>query len=266
MFEYSPGNTLLHRLDVRTKTTGFMALMILAFIFKSPVINLGLAVLAICLAFYSGITPRVIIAKLKPLIVIFIFVIIMTSISYPANWFETPEAQRVIFPIFNFMYLTVGGLLYGLTLLFRIIMMIVISSVLIACTPLNDFFQLLQKMAMPYQLAFVLTTAIRFIPTMEKKTRAILDAQNARGAQIGSGKLWQQIQAYVAVMIPMLTVAVRMSDNLAVGMLNRGYGSRTRVTLLREIKLEPLDYVLIGIFLIVIVLGVYLSWAGIGRL
>jgi len=266
MFEYFPGNSLLHRLDVRTKTAGFLALMILAFIFKSAVINLGLAVLSISLAFYSGINPQIIISKLKPLIVIFIFVILMTSISYPPGWFETPEAQHVIFPIFNFMYLTVGGMLYGLTLLFRIIMMIVTSSVLIACTPLNDFFQLLQKMAMPYQLAFVLTTAIRFIPTMEKKTRAILDAQNARGAQIGSGKFWQRIQTYVAVMIPMLTVAVRMSDNLAVGMLNRGYGSQTRVTLLREIRLDPLDYVLIGVFLIIIVLGIYLSWLGVGRL
>jgi energy-coupling factor transport system permease protein len=266
MFEYFPGNTLLHRLDVRTKTSGFLALMILAFIFKSPLINLGLAVLSVCLAFYSGINARVIISKLKPLIVIFIFVILMTSISYPPSWFETIQAKRVIFPISNFMYLTVGGMLYGLTLLFRIILMIVTTSVLIACTPLNDFFQLLQKMAMPYQMAFVLTTAIRFIPTMEKKTQAILDAQNARGAQIGSGKFWQRIQTYVAVMIPMLTVAVRMSDNLAVGMLNRGYGAPTRVTLLKEIKLTLLDYVLIGIFLIVSVLGVYLSWQGVGRL
>jgi energy-coupling factor transport system permease protein len=266
MFEYFPSNTLLHRLDVRTKTSGFLALMILAFIFKSPVINLGLAVVSVCLAIYSGINPQVIISRLKPLGIIFIFVISMTSISYPPTWFETSQAQHVIYPISNFMYLTVGGILYGLTLLCRIIIMIVTSSILIACTPLNDFFQLLQKMAMPYQLAFVLTTAIRFIPTMEKKTRAILDAQNARGAQIGSGKFWQQIQTYVTVMIPMLTVAVRMSDNLAVGMLNRGYGSPTRVTLLREIKLEPLDYVLIGIFLIMIILGVLLSWAGIGRL
>lgn len=243
-----------------------MAMIVLTFLFKSPLINLCLAILSVCLAFISGINAEMIIRKLKPLAILFIFVILMTSISYSPGWFETLQSQRVIFSLFNSMYLTVGGILYGFTLLFRIIIMIVTSSILISCTPLNDFFQLLQKMAMPYQLAFVLTTAIRFVPTMERKAQAILDAQNARGAQIGNGNLGRRIRSYVSVMVPMMTEAVRMSENLAAGMLNRGYGIRARMTPLSEIKLEKLDLFLIGLFLTVIAFGIYLSWVGVGRL
>lgn len=266
MFEYFPGNSLLHRLDVRTKIIGFIAMMVLTFLFKSPLINLGLAVLAVWLAFIGGMNAEMIARKLKPVAILFIFVLLMTSVSYSPGWFETLQARRVIFSFFNSMYLTVGGILYGLTLLFRILVMIVTSSVLISCTPINDFFQLLQKMAMPYQLAFVLTTAIRFIPTMERKAQAILDAQNARGSQFGNGNFARRIRSYVPVMVPLMTEAVRMSENLAAGMLNRGYGIRARMTPLSEIKLKTLDFFLIGMLLAVITLGIYLSWVGVGRL
>jgi len=266
MFEYFPGDSLLHRLDVRTKATGFLMLLVLSFIFKSPLINLCLAVFSVCLAFYSGIKAEMILGKLKPLGITFVFVILMTSVSYAPDWFETRGAQHVIFSIFNSLNLTVGGILYGFTLLFRIIIMVVTSSVLISCTPLNDFFQLLQKLAMPYQLAFVLTTAIRFVPTMERKARNILDAQNARGAGMDGGGFVQRIRAYVTVIIPMMTVALRMSENLAVGMLNRGYGARARTTQLWEIKLRPLDYFLMSICLLSTALGIYLSWQGFGKL
>ena len=266
MFEYFPGNSLLHKLDVRTKTIGFLVLTLLSFIFKSPLVNLFFTFLSVILALYSGISIRSIIGKLKPLLTVFIFIILMTGFSYSPTWFKTPVAQQVFFSISDTIYLTFGGFLFGISLLLRIITMVITTSVLIYSTPLDDFLQFLQKMSMPYQMAFVLTTAIRFVPTMEEKTNAILDAQRARGTQIGQGKFFQRIRTFVPVVIPMLVIAVRMSENLAVGMLNRGYGARFKVTPLKEIQLARLDYMLIGFFLIIISLGIYLSWLGFGTL
>jgi energy-coupling factor transport system permease protein len=266
MFEYMPGSSLLHRLDVRTKTLGFMVLTLLSFIYKSPLVNLCLATLSVALALYSGISMRKVIDKLKPLIAIFVFIILMTGFSYSPEWFETTAAQQVLISISGFMYLTVGGLLFGLSLLLRIIIMVVTSSVLTYSTTLDDFLQLLQKMAMPYQMAFVLTTAIRFVPTMERKTKAIIDAQKARGAHIGEGRFFQRIRTFVPIVIPMIVVALRMSENLAVGMLNRGYGAHTRITPLRELQLRRLDYLLMGLFLGIIIFGITLRWFGFGSL
>ncbi|RPJ43209.1 MAG: energy-coupling factor transporter transmembrane protein EcfT [Chloroflexi bacterium] len=266
MFEYFPGSSLFHRLDVRTKAVGFLALTLLSFLFTSPLINLLLALLCLALALSVGISFARIQAKLKPLIGILFTVVLMAGFSYPPARFESPAARHLFFSLFGTFHLTTGGLLFGLTLMLRILIMVLASSALIYCTPLNDFLQLLQKMAMPYQLAFVFTTAIRFIPTMEQKTENILDAQRARGAQIGSGKIFERIQTYVPIMIPMMVVALRISDQLAVGMLNRGYGARVRATPLKEIRLASIDYLLIVLFLLIIVAGVWLNRQGFGRL
>jgi energy-coupling factor transport system permease protein len=266
MFEYFPGNSLFHRLDVRTKSVGFVVLTLLSFLFMAPLINLLLALLCLALAVSVGIPFARIQAKLNPLLGILITVVLMAGISYPPARFESLAARHLFFSLFQTFHLTSGGLLYGLTLALRILIMVLATSALIYCTPLNDFLQLLQKMAMPNQLAFVLTTAIRFIPTMEQKTENILDAQRARGAQIGSGKIFQRIQTYVPIMIPMMVVALRISDQMAVGMLNRGYGARARATPLKEIRLAGVDYLLIGLFLLILAVGIFLHWHGFGQL
>jgi energy-coupling factor transport system permease protein len=266
MFEYAPGDSLLHKLDVRTKTLGFLLVIVLVFLFDSPLYNLALSVLTMGISIYVGLTWKEIAAKLKPLAVIFVTIILLTGVSYPPGHWVTPLAQRVICLIGGSVYLTAGGVLYGLTLLFRILAMVLMSSVLIYCTPLDDFLQFLQKLHMPYQLAFVLTTAIRFVPTLTAKTEAILDAQRARGSPIGTGGLVQRIRTYVPVMVPMMVEALRMSETLAVAMLNRGYGARPRATPLRELRLGLGDYLFGALFLALIFAGVYLRARGFGQL
>jgi energy-coupling factor transport system permease protein len=237
-----------------------------AFLFTSPLYNLTLAILTLGLSVYVGLTFGKIADKLKPLIVIFVAIILLTSVSYSPEHFVTPMAQHVIWPIGGGLALTAGGLLYGLTLLSRILVMVLMSSVLIYCTPLDDFLQLLQKLRMPYQLAFVVTTAIRFVPTMTAKTENILEAQRARGSPIGSGGFVGRIRTYVPVMVPMMVEALRLSETLAVAMLNRGYGARAKTTPLRELRLEGRDYVFCGLFLVLIVAAICLRARGLGQL
>jgi energy-coupling factor transport system permease protein len=266
MFEYFPGDSCLHKLDVRTKVVGFISLTLLTFLYPSPVINLVLVLFSFALALASGLSFGSIYRKLKPLMLIFVLIILFAAISTSADRFETDLAQHVFFSISSTLQFTSGGFLYGITLLLRIVVMVVASSVLIFSTPLNDFLQLLEKMCVPYQLAFVLTTAIRFVPTLEQRADAILAAQKARGANIGRGKFFQRIQTYVPVMIPMISVAIRMSDQLAVGMLNRGYGGRLRPTELHEWKLTFLDIFLMLFFITGVVAGVYFRFMGYGAL
>lgn len=266
MFDYLPGSSLFHRLDVRTKALGFAVLTLWMFLFTAPLINFFLALFCLALALSVGIPLARLQAKLKPLLGILITVMLMAGFSYSPERFANPADRHVFFSLWGAFHLTAGGLWLGLSLALRILMMVLVTSALIACTPLDDFLQLLQKMAMPYQLAFVFTTAIRFIPIMEQKTENILDAQRARGAQVGSGTIFQRISTYVPIMIPMMVVALRISDQLAVGMLNRGYGARAQATPLKEIRLARIDYLLMGLLGLILAVGCWLRWQGLGQL
>jgi energy-coupling factor transport system permease protein len=266
MFEYSPGSSWLHQLDVRTKALGFALVTWLVFLFNAPLFNLALAGVALGVALSAGLTLQKVAGKLKPLAVIFAAIVLLTGVSYAPGHWETSLGQWVLWSPSSSLYLTMGGLLYGLTLLFRIVVMVLMSSVLVYCTPLDDFLQLLQKLRLPYQLAFVVTTAIRFVPTLTAKTEAILDAQRARGAPIGSGGFIHRIRTYVPVMVPMLVEALRMSETLAVAMLNRGYGARPKATPLKELHMGGGDYVGCALFLLAAAVSVYLRLRGVGQL
>ena len=266
MFEYIPGDSFLHKLDVRTKVFVFLILTSFSFIFKSPVAASLIALISILLAASGGLSISKIIEKLKPLAIIFIFMLFMTGFSYSPDYFVKPESQQILFTIWNSIPFTVGGFLLGITLLLRMIIMVITSTLLIYTTPLNDFLQLMEKISMPYQLAFVLTTAIRFIPTLEQKSEKILHAQKARGSQIGNGKFFTRIRSYIPIMIPLITEAMRMSENLAIGMLNRGYGANEQTTSMYEIQMNKIDYLVIFGSGILTVWGIYLWLRGFGTL
>jgi energy-coupling factor transport system permease protein len=131
--------------------------------------------------------------------------------------------------------------------------MILVSTIITFSTPIEDILQLLKKMKLPHQLAFVIATGIRFIPTMQRKSEMIQEAQRARGAEIGKGGIVKSIKSYIPVLIPMIVDSLRMSDNLAIAMLNRGFGAMKTTTDLHDIRMLLRDYIIcIGLTLIII--------------
>jgi energy-coupling factor transport system permease protein len=245
LVEYYPSESFIHRLNVRTKLLGFLTLTVASFCFYSPIINLAL-ILLLWVMLLSMSTPLGRIkAILKPLMPIFVIMLFITGLTYPSSNFHTVENRKIIFSLFpgGGLPFTLGGLLYGTTLVLRIIVMVLASTIITFSTSIEDILQFLKKMKVPYQIAFVIATGIRFIPTMQKKSEMIQEAQKARGADIGGGGVIKSIKSYIPVLIPMIVDSLRMSDNLAIAMLNRGFGSMKTTTNLTEIKMNIRDYI-----------------------
>lgn len=245
--EYYPGRSLVHRLDVRTKMVAFVVLMVILFLFRDPLYNLGVVLAVAGIAALARLPFRRLWGVLGPLLPIFVIIMVITGYTYPASSFSSEAARRVLFYSWPGGHLPVsaGGVLYGLTLMLRILIMVVSSSILTLTTPLDDFLQLLRKLHFPYELSFVITTGIRFVPTMEKKASMVLEAQKSRGALIETGGIIQRIKAYVPVMVPMIVDSIRMSENLACAMLNRGYGATPNWTTLRRLSMSGRDAIVL---------------------
>lgn len=263
--EFYPGDTIIHRLDVRTKLFIFIVFLVLLFLYRNPLYNLGFAVISTWFIYHIGIPTDKIFKILKPISPILILIALITSFSHSVSDFRLPLARRLIFE-YGFIQFTSGGLLYGLTLVFRIYNMVMLSSVLTYSTPLDHFLQLMKKTRLPEGLSFVIITGIRFVPTMQKKVDMVLEAQKARGARFDKGGLLSKVKAYVPIMVPMLAQAIYMSENLAVAMLNRGYGSSAERTSLEEIYMRKSDYIAMFVFLLGLVASIYLNSQGAGIL
>ncbi len=70
----------------------------------------------------------------------------------------------------------------------------------------------------------------------------------------------------MAIMIPMIVDSIRMSEGLAVAMINRGFGGRTRTTFMTDIVMRRRDYLLMTAAVCVAILAFVAQSHNIARL
>lgn len=106
----------------------------------------------------------------------------------------------------------------------------------------EDLANSLVKMGLPYAVAFVLSTALQFVPMMGRKARNVLDAQRARGIPLEPG--WSALRYYPAFLGPILIQAFQFAEELAEAMETRGFGLPGR-TFLKDYRLKTIDWIAI---------------------
>lgn len=265
--EYLSQQTFIHSLDIRTKMVGFSGVLLLAFLFNNPLYNLAVALLVGIMAWSAGMRIRKILNLLVPLVPVFILIMLFAGFT-PSNRFFMQINKEILFYLIPNRHLgvTMGGVLQGCTFLLRLLTLVVASSLVTLTTPIDDFVQLLNKLKFPYEISFAVTTALRFIPTMDRKRMFIIDAQKARGAKEEKG-FTGYIKSSIPIMVPMIVNSIRMASNLSMAMLNRGYGYSSQRTLLRQISFNRRDYVVSFLITLFVVFGIYLRfWLHMGIL
>ena len=260
--EYTDSNTLAHRLDVRTKVIIFIGVIILAFLFNNPLFNLVLVLLLGVVALLIKIELKQIFNLIKPLVPVFVLIMLITGFTYTTAGFTLASSKRVLFYLFSGERLgfTLGGFLIGCSFLSRILIMIFASTILNVTTPIDDFLHLLNKIKVPYEISLIITIGIRFIPTMEKKKNMIFEAQRSRGAKLNNKGILGPIKSYLPIMVPMIINSIIMSNNLSMSMLIRGYGFSREFTSLKELHFTIKDYLILLIFTLILVFSFYIRF------
>lgn len=261
--EYLPGDSVFHRMDVRPKLMWFILVTAFSLMFWDPLILGGVLALVLLIGLLIKIPYTKFGTLLRALIVPMIFIVGFQTVATPGHaLFYVIPSLGLIGP---WIPVTLEGVVVGFVFLFRILIMVFSSSMLTLTTPLYHFLALLRRLRFPYQLAFVITTGIRFIPVLEKEAIMTIEAQKARGADIEASKgFMQTIRAHVPILLPMLINAVRRSDNLAMAMVARGFGASDKWTTLYEIKAKGWDYVYTILFVALLCFGLYIYHLGYG--
>ena len=95
---------------------------------------------------------------------------------------------------------------------------------------------------------------------MGADTPMIFQAQRSRGAKLNGKGVIGQLKAYVPIMVPLITNSILMANNLAVSMMNRGYGASSNWTSLHEITMQRRDYLVIASTVLMIALSFILKY------
>ena len=239
--QYFPGNTVVHRLDPRTKLLMVVVYIVALFLAKwwvSYGVMLAFLVTAVML---SHIKPKALFRGLKPLIVIMVFTALI-------NLFYSDGEVLVKFWIFR---ITREGIVQAAFLVLRI-MMLVTGTFLMTYTTspialtdgMESLLSPLKKLHFPvHELSMMMSIALRFIPTLIEETDKIMSAQKARGADFESGNLLSRAKAMVPILVPLFISAFRRADELATAMECRCYHGGEGRTKLSELHYQTRDWV-----------------------
>lgn len=259
--QYYPGNSLIHRLDPRTKIMGTLVLLLGIFMAQGAVAHIALTVLVALTVLLSHIPVRMVLRSLRPLWFIIALTVVIHVFSTPGN---------VILHI-GPLTITVEGLRQGGLMAFRLIFLIVMSSLLTFTTSpivltdgIERLLKPLQKIGVPaHELAMMMTIALRFIPTLIEETDRIMKAQMARGADFGQGNLIKRAKSMVPLLVPLFISAFRRADDLATAMEARCYRGGENRTRMKELRLTARDAVALTVILLMFVFLGGLKWNGI---
>ena len=239
--QYFPGNTLMHRLDPRTKILLLVFYIVSLFLAKNAFGYALMGLTLLCGVLISKVGFKALLRGMKPVFVIVVFTAVLNLLYTPGE-----GEPLVSFWIFNIYY---EGIRTAIFMVLRIMMLISCTFLLTYTTSpimLTDALERLlgplKKLHVPvHELAMMMSIALRFIPTLIEETDKIMSAQRARGADFDSGNLIDKAKALIPLLVPLFITAFRRADELAVAMECRCYHGGEGRTRLRQLKYRLRD-------------------------
>ena len=236
--QYFPGDTVVHRLDPRTKIVLLIVYIVALFQAVSWWSYALVAFVTVLAMFLGHITQKNIFKGLKPML----FIIALTALL---NVFYTKGT-----PVVEGWIITWEGIGRSAQMILRIVLLIAGTFLLtyttspIALTDgLEKLLNPLKKLKVPvHEMTLMMSMALRFIPTLIEETDKIMSAQKARGADFETGSLMQRAKALLPILVPLFVSAFRRADELAVAMESRCYHGGEGRTRMKQMKLQGIDY------------------------
>jgi energy-coupling factor transport system permease protein len=233
--QYYDEESLIHRLDPRVKLVATIVYIISIFVVDNIPGYLCVTVFLAVVAALSKVPIKYMLKGLRPIMLILLITVIF-------NMLLTPGDVLVSLWVFK---ITKQGLTIGVTMAFRLVLLITGSSIMTLTTTPNNLTDGMERLLRPltrikvpvHEIAMMMSIALRFIPILLEETDIIMKAQMARGADFESGNIFKRAKALVPILVPLFVSAFRRANDLAMAMEARCYkGGEGRT------KMKPLVY------------------------
>ncbi len=239
--QYVKGDSILHRLDPRTKIFGMLAIMVALFFVNNWIGLVYAAVVVFAVLFASQVPLKFYIRGVKPLRWILLF-------TAAIQIFLTPG--EIIWQ-WGILHITAEGVRLAIFMCVRLVLLVMTTSVLtLTTTPIvltdavENLLSPFKRIGVPaHELAMMMTIALRFIPLLADETEKIMAAQKARGAAFDEGGLMDRARALLPILVPLFLSAINRASELAMAMEARCYHGGEGRTRLHELHYENRDRV-----------------------
>ncbi len=257
MIVYHSGNSLLHRLDPRVKMILLILYTMVVFGVKSFSI-LGILFALVLLLWKSAGLP---LSRLKKYLAyltgMIVFLIIIQSFFLPGNINLVKPIFPEGFPILPGRgFVSLKGIVMGVLLGFRLFVLIMLMPTFIMTTTVNEMAVGMVRMGLPYKIAYLATTSINMIPSLQDEATTIMEAQKMRGFSVfEEGRFREKMKAFPALVVPLVIGAMRRAQAMGVAMDARAFGAGKSRTYRLTLKMTGSDW---AVFFLMVLLAALL--------
>jgi len=255
LVEPSLEDSIIHRMDPRVKIVLIISVSMLVISLDNPWALLCVALSTLILYPIAKLPWSKIRALLLLLLPIIWGIMIAQALFYhqfPRTVMFTliPPDFPILGKLTNGLHVYEEGWLYGAKQSLRFISELAIGLLAVWTTDSQVLLRGLTQLRIPYTIAFMLITGIRFIPILISETMTVVVVQRLKAfnpLRIGFRSV---IKTLLFTSVPILANCVRRSRTLAISVESRAFRSGEKRTYLREEKLRAWEFLFIAILII----------------
>ncbi len=237
------------KVDVRTKLFIISLFSLLALAYQAPrALALLLFLNIITLLLFR--VPLIMMPFIKKILFFYVFLIFLQS-------FFVKEGA-VLLAINRYPLVTTGGVLYGISIFLRFMVLFCSALMIAGCRP-SELLQGLTKLRMPYEIVFMVQMGIRFVPLLAGEMQSTFHSLQLRGMQTRKVYRRDIIQTYFHIFTPIVYSVWRKAQDYSILLELKGFRRYPQRTYYYEICLNRRDYLIMLFYLVMVLFFVLIT-------
>lgn len=264
ILSYIKRNSLVHELTGTTKLIFFIAWSV------ASMVTYDTRVL-VCMLLFSVVIFKVSKIKIRDISFVLglaaVFLLMNNLFVYlfsPEYGVGLYESRTVLFTIAGPYTITAQQLFYHLNMTMKVICVVPVALLFIACTDPSEFAASLANIGVSYRIGYSVSLALRYIPDVQREYHNISQAQQARGIDLsGKDKLLTRMKNSVAILLPLVLSSLNRIETISNAMELRGFGKNKKRTWYSLRKMKRNDWIVVALVLMVLVVDLIVTfWDG----
>ncbi|MEZ8742753.1 energy-coupling factor transporter transmembrane component T family protein [Photobacterium swingsii] len=253
---YVNTGSMLHSLNGITKFLLFMGWVTMVLITFDIRVIFGLIAVGLWLLKQSKVPFKV----YKPLLMGTSVVLMMNALFMfliaPQQGMEYMGSQTVLLPLPGSYSITAETLFYLATVTLKYFSMFPIALVFVFTTHPTEFSASLNKLGVPYRIAYAVSLTLRYLPEVTKDFINIMHAQQARGVDISKNvPVFKRIRNVAKILGPLIFSSLDRADVISNAMTLRGFGRNKKRSWYSLKPLQTRDYAVLATVALVLAIG-----------
>ncbi|MHA1859758.1 MAG: energy-coupling factor transporter transmembrane component T family protein [Candidatus Asgardarchaeia archaeon] len=259
---YVKRDSIVHRLDPRVKIVVVGVLSLIALMFNHPLIMVTLFTLLVILSLIAKV-QREFLTRILPMTPVAVSAFILWTIFFK---FSDPKVGEGT--LFHYWLITIDrlSLMYAIAMSFRVLTILGVPILFFTTTTFNALSLALVKLKVKYIIAFTVALSLRFIDYGLEEMNTIKEAQVSRGLKLRTKTMIERPQNIISLLKPLMERFIRFQEYLAISMDLRAFGAMPTRTFYLEMKMKPLDYLILIATIALFTISVTLRLKGWGNI